>query len=206
MNPIEENIAESQKEINDIYEKFKRLQAGVNEVINRFNKIIGGQNNRIQAIEQELEEQKIRLRKHETERAVEQQRIERQIQDQQQLEQQRNERQIRDIVSEYNEWAKNPVSSLPVAFTYLEGDMRTRQEQSFKITARESIWITNKNGRPRCLFPNPRLFDQMTDLNDIYKMDMSKLRSKGSNRIRIITPCMMSDKGFISYGGELELL
>jgi hypothetical protein len=109
-------------------------------------------------------------------------------------------------VEAYNEWAAKPVSHLPAAFTYLEGDMRMREEQNLKPTANESMWITNKYGSQKYLFPNPNLFDQMTDLKDIYKMDLSKLKAKGQNRIKIIKACEMSDKGFISYGGELELL
>lgn len=109
-------------------------------------------------------------------------------------------------IEAYNAWAANPLSRLPVAFTYLEGDMRMREEQNLKPAANESMWITNKYGSQKYLFPNPNLFDQMTDLKDIYKMDLSKLKAKGQNRIKIIKACEMSDKGFISYGGELELL
>jgi preprotein translocase subunit SecG len=109
-------------------------------------------------------------------------------------------------IEAYNAWAANPVSSLPTAFTYLEGDMRMREEQNLKPTANESMWITNKDGSQKYLFPNPNLFDQMTDLKDTYKIDISELKPKGQNRIRIITPCKLSDNGFIVHKGELELL
>ncbi|MDR2194421.1 MAG: hypothetical protein LBP19_08155 [Treponema sp.] len=109
-------------------------------------------------------------------------------------------------ISAFNAWAANPGTKLPNEFYYLEHDMRVRREQPLTPSAMETKWISNKNGSKKYLFPNPNSFDQMTDIKELYNMDLTKLRSKGQNKIRITEPCEMSGSGFINYPGELTLL
>ncbi|MDR2194422.1 MAG: hypothetical protein LBP19_08160 [Treponema sp.] len=114
-----------------------------------------------------------------------------------------------DPVSAFNIWASNPISRLPDNFYYLEHDMRVRREQSLTPSATETRWISNKDASKtgkKYLFPNPNFFDQMTDISELYIMDLTKLRPRGQNRITITKPCEMSGSGYINYHGELTLL
>ena len=112
-----------------------------------------------------------------------------------------------DIVEKFNKWASNhPSSELPREFSYLEGEIKVRTAQYPRETSSKTKWIWNKTGDIKYLFPNPNFFDQMTDISDLYLMDMTRLREKGSNKIRITTPCEVMDSGFINFQGKLELL
>jgi uncharacterized protein YoxC len=111
-----------------------------------------------------------------------------------------------DPVSDFNVWASNPVSRLPGNFYYLENDMRIRKSQPLTTSTTETKWISNKDAGKKYLFPNPNFFDQMTDISELYTMDLTKLRPRGQNRIIITKPCEMSDSGYINYQGELTLL
>ncbi|GMO52837.1 MAG: hypothetical protein Pg6C_19040 [Treponemataceae bacterium] len=112
-----------------------------------------------------------------------------------------------DPVAEFNNWAANPANPLPKAFYYIEGDMRIRAPRELKESAAADVkWITNREGAKKYLLPNPNSFNQVTDILELYAMDQSKLKSKGQNRIRIITPCAMANNGFVNMPGELDIL
>jgi hypothetical protein len=111
-----------------------------------------------------------------------------------------------DPVSVFNNWAASPASPLPKAFCYIEGDMNIRTPRELKPSSNvDSKWISNYEGE-KFLFPNPNSFNQMTNLSELYKMDQSKLKSKGQNRIKIVRPCKMTNSGFVEFPGELEIL
>jgi uncharacterized repeat protein (TIGR02543 family) len=110
------------------------------------------------------------------------------------------------VTDAFNLWAKNPSIPLPrEAFYYIEGDMKILTKREIKEAARETMWITNRIENKKYLFPNPNLFDQMTEI-DLYKMDPVKLKRRGQNKIKIIIPCEMTKDGFVEFPGELELL
>ncbi|MDR1159650.1 MAG: hypothetical protein LBK69_03390 [Syntrophomonadaceae bacterium] len=109
------------------------------------------------------------------------------------------------VIAEFNSWAANPTVHLPPNFQYITGDMQIRTEQTLIISNVETQWIVNNTGK-KYLFPNPCLFDGLTNISKFYKMDAVGLKAKGQNRLRIKKPCEMSDKGWIEYPGELELL
>jgi hypothetical protein len=111
-----------------------------------------------------------------------------------------------DPVAAYNNWAANPIFPLPQTFYYLKGEMRIRTAQPIVESPSETKWITNRHGDKQYLFPNPNSFDQMTDISELYKMEMDMLKPRGKNKIKIINPCKMSNTGFINYPGELNIL
>jgi uncharacterized repeat protein (TIGR02543 family) len=112
---------------------------------------------------------------------------------------------VKDV---FNNWASNPSTSLPKAFWYIEGDMKIRSPRDLKesLTGADSKWISNREGTKKYLFPNPNSFNQMTNISELYRMDMSKLKAKGQNRIKITNPCEMTKDGFVEFPGELEIL
>jgi cell division protein FtsL len=112
-----------------------------------------------------------------------------------------------DITDGFNLWAKNP--SVPLSreiFYYIEGEMNIRAKREIKESAVETKWITNRSGNKKYLFPNPNSFHPMTNISEFYKMDLSKLKGRGQNKIQIITPCEMTNDGFVEFRGEVELL
>jgi hypothetical protein len=111
-----------------------------------------------------------------------------------------------DPVTLYNNWAAYPASRLPQTFYYLKGEMRIRTTQPVVESVSETRWITNRYGDKKYLFPNPNSFDQMTDISELYRMEMDMLKPRGQNKIKIIEPCEMSNAGFINYPGELTIL
>jgi len=111
-----------------------------------------------------------------------------------------------DVIDAFNSWAANPFDPLPEAFYYIDGEMKIRTKREIKETAEEAKWITNRSGTKVYLFPNPNLFNQMTNILELYKMNQAKLKGRGQNRIKIITPCEMTKDGFVEFAGELELL
>jgi len=111
-----------------------------------------------------------------------------------------------DVTEAFNLWAANPVGPLPEAFYYINGDIKIRTKREIKESAEETKWITNRNGTKKYLFPNPNSFNQMTNIPELYTMDQSKLKGRGQNKIKIITPCEMTKDGFVEFAGELELL
>ncbi|MDR3266056.1 MAG: hypothetical protein LBT24_00600 [Tannerella sp.] len=110
------------------------------------------------------------------------------------------------ILMNFNGWASSPTSLLPSAFSYVTGEFHLRAtSQQFSQTAQETAWIMNRE-RQKMLFPNPRLLDPMRDISELYKMDQSKVKPKGENKICIKKPCIITDTGYIEFPGELELL
>jgi len=73
-------------------------------------------------------------------------------------------------------------------------------------TNENSKWITNREGTKKYLFPNPNSFTTLTDITGLYDMDLSRLRDKGQNKVKITKPCEMEPNGFIWEKGELQLL
>jgi hypothetical protein len=111
------------------------------------------------------------------------------------------------IKDAFNLWAENPSIPLPSeAFYYIEGEMNIRTKREIKESAVETKWITNRRGTQKYLFPNPNSFNQMTNILELYKMDQARLKGRGQNKIKIITPCEISASGFVEFPGELELL
>jgi hypothetical protein len=115
-----------------------------------------------------------------------------------------------EILTHFNNWAANPSSALSSKlFYYLTGDvkMRTIQAQLFKNESLfPTMWIINREGNIKFVFPNPNFFDQRTDITMLYSYDLAQLKIKGQNRIKILDPCKISDEGFIEFPGKLQLL
>ncbi|MDR1144028.1 MAG: hypothetical protein LBK77_07425 [Spirochaetaceae bacterium] len=110
-------------------------------------------------------------------------------------------------LAEFNLWAKDPYAkSLPRSFYYVKETPKIREEQEFTETSFEAKWICNRRGEEKYILPNPRLFDLLTDISNFYKMDANRLQAKGQNKINVTVPCRMTDKGWITYPGELEIL
>lgn len=110
------------------------------------------------------------------------------------------------VTEAFNLWAASPYRPLPEAFYYIEGEINIRTKREIRESAEETKWITNRHGAKKYLFPNPNSFNQMTNIMELYKMDQAKLKGRGQNKIRIITPCEMTKDGFVEFAGELELL
>ncbi|MDR1363645.1 MAG: InlB B-repeat-containing protein [Spirochaetaceae bacterium] len=111
-----------------------------------------------------------------------------------------------DVKDVFNAWASNPQSPLPKSFYFIAGDMNIRTIREIKESPTETLWISNREGGKKYLFPNPRLFDQMTNILELYEMDQRLLRKKGDNKIKILFPCEISPSGFVEFPGKLELL
>jgi hypothetical protein len=106
----------------------------------------------------------------------------------------------------FNDWAEKPTHFLPSGFSFIKGEPKIRTNQALDTTDTETLWILNRAGANIYLFPNPSLFDQMTDISELYQMDQSKLKAKGSNRIRVLEACVVAEGGYINYPGEVQLL
>jgi uncharacterized repeat protein (TIGR02543 family) len=107
----------------------------------------------------------------------------------------------------FNRWAASPsITLLPETFCYIEGEMGIRSPREIRESDIETKWITNRQGAQKYLFPNPNSFYEMTDIHNLYKMDQTKLKGKGQNKIKIVKPCEMTKDGFVPNAGELELL
>ncbi|MDR1159651.1 MAG: hypothetical protein LBK69_03395 [Syntrophomonadaceae bacterium] len=112
-----------------------------------------------------------------------------------------------DPIEDFNKWASDPYSvNLPSWFYYVKGDVKIREEQKLAETGEPAAWICNRRGTKKYLLPNPCVFDGLTNISKFYKMDAAGLKAKGQNRLMVKTPCVMSDKGWIEYPGELVLL
>ncbi|GMO17264.1 MAG: hypothetical protein Pg6A_03560 [Termitinemataceae bacterium] len=111
------------------------------------------------------------------------------------------------VLSKFNQWAANPFIPLPTTFTYLAGDFRIRTaNQQIIPTPEESKWISNREGAKKYLLPNPCLFNQMTNISELYEMDQTMLKEKGKNKIKIVVACEISSSGFVEFPGKLEVL
>ena len=113
-----------------------------------------------------------------------------------------------NLVNAFNKWAMNSpaATSLPGEFCFLEGEIKKRVAQTIIETGEKTKWISNRVGSQKYIFPNPNFLEKMCDLNDLYDLDYDKVKDKGKNRVRIISPCEMMDSGVINSPGKLELL
>jgi flagellar basal body-associated protein FliL len=110
-------------------------------------------------------------------------------------------------LDEFNLWAKDPYAkALPKSFYYVKETPEIREVQEFTETSFETKWICNRRGDEKYILPNPRFFNPLTDISKFYKMDANRLQAEGQNKINITDPCIMTDKGWITYPGELEIL
>jgi hypothetical protein len=108
------------------------------------------------------------------------------------------------ILSAFNAWAANPFAPLPSSFVFVSNEMHIRTSVTMTASANAAKWIADKG--KQYLFPNPNFFDDRTDISELYKMDMTQLKQKGCNKIKVIMPCAMTDSGYINYPGELQFL
>jgi hypothetical protein len=110
------------------------------------------------------------------------------------------------VLDDFNKWAANPVPALPSGFSYIEGEFRIRTKNVYTASSSsESKWIVNIKGDKKYLLPNPLSFNQLTNIKELYLMDMSRLRPS-NNKIKIAKPCELLDECFINYPGELTIL
>jgi hypothetical protein len=114
--------------------------------------------------------------------------------------------QIDSIIAKFNNWAANPIGVIPSGFTFLAGDFRIRTQQVMTETAEETKWITNSGGGKKYLLPNPNMFNQMTNISELYTIDQRMLKEKGKNKIQIIKPCEILSHGWIAFTGEIKIL
>jgi hypothetical protein len=111
------------------------------------------------------------------------------------------------VVDAFNEWAKNPKSSLPSQFCYAEGELRLREKQDIKRSYDDNaLWIVNKTGSPEYLFPNPNVIDQIGgDIDVLYSVTGIR-RAKGQNKVYVQKACVIMDEGWIEYKGLLSII
>ncbi|GMO38933.1 MAG: hypothetical protein Ta2B_18430 [Termitinemataceae bacterium] len=110
----------------------------------------------------------------------------------------------RDTVADFNAWAANPNNRLPDEFYYVAGTPTLKEQQPIAKSDSQTKWISNNSGK-KYLFPNPKLFDQMTDKNELYTI-IGMLKGIGENKAQITKPCEIGDNGFIRFQGELKLI
>jgi hypothetical protein len=113
--------------------------------------------------------------------------------------------EVKAVTDAFNQWAANPSSSLPPQFYCLKNYMSMRSECELIEASEPTKWIANKTA-PLCLFPNPNFFTPHTDISEFYDMDITKLKPKGQNKIKITEPCEMTEKGYVTYPGKLDVL
>jgi len=111
------------------------------------------------------------------------------------------------IIKIFNDWAREPESNLPPQFSFANGELKLREEQDITETDNsDSLWIINKSGTVKYLFPNPNAIDEIGgNVDTIYKVTGTR-KAKGHNKVTIIKPCEINDEGYIPYKGELSLL
>ncbi|MDR3046664.1 MAG: hypothetical protein LBU51_03495 [Bacteroidales bacterium] len=109
-----------------------------------------------------------------------------------------------DPIKDFNNWAADPSMPLPNWFYYVKGEIKLRAEQNFSESSSPTEWICNKRTDKHYLLPNPNFFEELTNIKSFYKMDIGQLKPRGQNKIKVIEPCKMSDRGWIDNPGELE--
>ena len=107
----------------------------------------------------------------------------------------------------FNEWAKNPKLPLPPQFKFADGKLRLREKQEiYETNDIDSLWIINKSGDVKYLFPNPNAIDEIGgNIENIYAVTGTR-KAKGQNKVKILDACKLKDGGFIEFKGELNLL
>jgi hypothetical protein len=116
-------------------------------------------------------------------------------------------KELPSILEAFNRWAANPApGTLPLGFRYAEGEFRIRSKNDYRQSSSgSSKWIVNTTGGKKYLLPNPLSFDLLTNISELYQMDMSRLQPS-RNRLKVIKPCELLDEGYINYPGELIIL
>jgi hypothetical protein len=111
------------------------------------------------------------------------------------------------ILDAFNRWAANPSSrALPSGFVYAEGEFRILSKNIYRSSPSSgSRWIVNTTDGKKYLLPNPLSFNQLTNINELYHMDMSRLQP-ANNKIKVVKACELLDEGYINYPGELTIL
>ena len=107
-------------------------------------------------------------------------------------------------VNIFNQWASNPARALPPGYKYISGEPKRRTNQKIETVSSETKWIVDPG--MKLLFPNPNFLSDVTDISELYDMDLNRLKPKGKNRIKVTEPCEIVDGGFIRFTGKLELL
>ena len=111
------------------------------------------------------------------------------------------------IVEAFNDWAKGSRGSLPAQFKYSDGELRLREKQDILDfgSNKNALWITNRSGSKKYIFPNPDAIDQIGgDIDVIYTISGTR-RGKGQNNVFIKKACEVKEDGWIEYKGELVL-
>ncbi|MDR1636842.1 MAG: hypothetical protein LBR93_05840 [Treponema sp.] len=117
-----------------------------------------------------------------------------------------------EIINAFNTWASgNPrINKLPFLFSYANHNGRLQSSQTGKIDTNnpEAEWVVSRepdtDGR-RYLFPNPAALNLASRLEELYTKS-GAYKAKGENRIKVDSPCIMSDKGFISGKGSFTVV
>jgi regulator of replication initiation timing len=112
-----------------------------------------------------------------------------------------------NILKIFNDWAREPKTKPPSQFTFAEGELKLRENQNIKETGNNnSLWIINKSGSIKYLFPNPNAIDGIGgDIDPVYTVTGTR-KAKGQNKINVLKACEIKDDGWIEYKGELILL
>ena len=112
-----------------------------------------------------------------------------------------------NILKIFNDWAREPKTRPPSQFTFADGELKLREKQSIKETGNSSsLWIINKSGAIKYLFPNPNAIDGIGgDIDPVYTVTGTR-KAKGKNKINVLKACEIKDDGWIEYKGELNLL
>jgi regulator of replication initiation timing len=107
----------------------------------------------------------------------------------------------------FNNWAKEPKTRMPLQFAFADGELKLREKQNINETGNNnSLWIINKSGTMKYLFPNPNVIDEIGgNIDTIYTVTGTR-KAKGQNRINVLKACEIKDDGWIEYKGELNLL
>jgi len=112
-----------------------------------------------------------------------------------------------NIIKLFNGWASDLKTNLPSQFFYAEGELRLREKQNITRTDNnKSLWIINKTGTIKYLFPNPNAIDEIGgNIDTVYTVTGTR-KAKGQNRVNVLKACEINDDGWIEYKGELNLL
>jgi len=111
-----------------------------------------------------------------------------------------------DVVEIFNEWARDPKIALPSLFKYADGKLDLREKQAIDNGNFNSLWIVNKTGQKKYVFPNPKIIEQIAgDIDAIYTVNGTR-KAKGQNKIIILDACELRDDGWIEYKGKLDLI
>jgi hypothetical protein len=108
-------------------------------------------------------------------------------------------------VEGFNNWAANPTGPLPEGFMFIAETPKIRAKQTFTESKTPTLWITNREGAKKYLFPNPAKFNQMTHIKDLADYDMGALKAAGKNTLKITKPIEMTAEGWIEFKGAMEL-